>query len=570
MATSNSLKPAASNSNINLVLFAILLVAFVLRFWGASFGLPYLYHADEPIVVNHALVFGSGDLNPHFFKIPPLVSYLLFMCYGFYYAVGKGFMLFHSLRDFERLFFLDPSSFYLLARVLFGVILGTFSVYILFRLVKRFWNTETALMASLFLTTNFLHARDSHYIYADIPLLCVILAGFYVFFRVSETPRALKWHLLAGGIIGLATAFKYNGIFIAIPYLWICLCSKEILKIWKFWPVVALSAILTFLFLNPYAVLDHAFFIREIMTQSRSNSGGFPWFHHLFYSLAGAVGIPFLMLALIGCLQALFSPDSKLQSVGIFVLAYYAVLYRWGQSYDRYVLPLIPLLCILMANLFAVLDAKFSKHRILIFFLALLCVIPSLGKIIAWDRVMSAEDVRTVAKNWIESNVPAGSRLALEREFFMPRLNFSLKQLREKQKGLIANHPYRNAQIRRLDAFLARPDSRAYELYFMSLQPDVSGFLFAEPKIPYDLALLKQKKINYVLIIEPLYPKNDAFLRDLKNHAERVMSFSPFRDRISNVLYDPQALTGGPFLWKDICARERNGYPITLYKLKQV
>ena len=63
----------------SLLLGCILFLAFILRVWGIQFGLPDLYYADEPIVVNHALAYSSGDFNPHFFKIPPLMSYLLFV-----------------------------------------------------------------------------------------------------------------------------------------------------------------------------------------------------------------------------------------------------------------------------------------------------------------------------------------------------------------------------------------------------------------------------------------------------------------------------------------------------------
>ena len=65
--------------NQRLLLFSILALAFLVRIVGIQFGLPNLYHADEPIIVNHAMAYGTGDFNPHFFKIPPLVSYLLFV-----------------------------------------------------------------------------------------------------------------------------------------------------------------------------------------------------------------------------------------------------------------------------------------------------------------------------------------------------------------------------------------------------------------------------------------------------------------------------------------------------------
>ncbi|MGB2880051.1 MAG: hypothetical protein WBD24_07700, partial [Candidatus Omnitrophota bacterium] len=73
----------------NILILSILVMGAVLRIWGLSFGLPFQLHQDEPIVVNHALAYGAGDLNPHFFIIPPLCSYLLFFAYGLYFILGK-------------------------------------------------------------------------------------------------------------------------------------------------------------------------------------------------------------------------------------------------------------------------------------------------------------------------------------------------------------------------------------------------------------------------------------------------------------------------------------------------
>ena len=254
------------------ILFAILAAAFFLRIWSVDFGLPYLYHADEPIVVNHALAYGAGDLNPHFFKIPPLISYLLFGCYGFYFAIGRAAGLFASTRDLEQFFYADPSSFYLIARGVFGVLLGTASVYLLYRLVKRFWDPRAALWASFFLAVNFLHVRDSHYIYADIPLVFVLLLGMTVILtlvppaisershrgsnaefppetrgndnerRTSHLVHSSKPHLLVGVIIGLATAVKYNGLFLAIPYAWVCVRNVPLKKWLSCWILVGLGA----------------------------------------------------------------------------------------------------------------------------------------------------------------------------------------------------------------------------------------------------------------------------------------------------------------------------------------
>lgn len=546
------------------LLFGILVLALFLRLWGVQFGLPFLYHADEPIVVNHALAFGMGDLNPHFFKIPPFTSYLLFVCYGIYCVAGWAAGLFHSVRDFEQLFYFDPSSFYLIARLVFGVILGTLSVYFLFRLVKRLGDIRTALWASFFLAVNFLHVRDSHYVYADIPLLLVLLLGFMVIFRVSEKPSSWIDPLLAGGMIGLAVATKYNGVFLVIPYLWICFRRVP----WKQWPVfgclAAMAASAVFVLLNPYAILDHAFFLKELAQQSSANSGGFPWLHHLTYSLVGALGWPMLVFSLLGALWALFSKDVRLQAIAVFGVGYYVVLCRFGQPYDRYVLPLIPFMLILAAEVLARIK---EKSQLLFWCLIPFVVLPSIIKTVHWDRLMSEPDVRTVSKEWVESNIPAGSRLALDWGFYMPRLAFSPQQLEEKRSSSLSGIQS-EAKTRRLNALLSKPYDPSYELNFLSSDLKKPAFLFADPLAPFDVEALKQRGIQYVLLIDALHTEDDPFVQALQANADRVMTFSPYQDSSDLTIHDPQTMTGGPFLWKDILSRVRGGYPISIYRIR--
>lgn len=554
-----------------LLLSGILVLALALRLWGVNFGLPHLYHADEPIVVNHALAYGAGDLNPHFFKIPPLVSYLLFMCYGLYFAIGRGIGIFQSVRDFEFLFYFDPSSFYLIARIVFGVVLGVASVYLLFRTVKRYWGSPAGLWSSFFLAVNFLHVRDSHYIYTDIPLVFVLLLGMGVIFRIAEGDKPSKsfkgsvpLHVFAGVMIGLAAATKYNGVFLAIPYVWICFREVS----WKKWPVcwaiAGFGAVATFLVLNPFAVLDYAFFMKDIVAQSASNSGGFPWSHHLTYSLAGGIGWPMLAAGLLGTLWALFSRDHRLQAVAVFVVGYYAVLCRFGQPYDRYVLPLIPFLLILAVEVLLKLK---TRSRLIFWILIPFLALPSILKTVHWDRLMSEPDVRTVAKEWVEANISSGSRIALDWGFYMPRLAFTPKQLEEK-KTLAAGGSHSEAKMRRVDALLSKPFQPSYELYFLSAAADGEGFLFGEPRIPFDFAALKQKGIEYVFLVDDLRPVGDAFYGALLANSDRIMTFSPYRDAGDLTLRDGLTMTGGPFLWRDILPRKRGGYPVSVYKIR--
>src|SRR4029453_15231915 len=73
------------------LLAAILLIALGLRAWALDFGLPYLYHPDEPNKIEIAQnIVKTGDLNPHYFKKPTLLIYANALLYLPYYAVGKA------------------------------------------------------------------------------------------------------------------------------------------------------------------------------------------------------------------------------------------------------------------------------------------------------------------------------------------------------------------------------------------------------------------------------------------------------------------------------------------------
>ena len=53
-------------------------MALTLRVWGIGFGLPLLYHPDEPAYVLQALAVGRGLPDGLTFANPPLFKYLRF------------------------------------------------------------------------------------------------------------------------------------------------------------------------------------------------------------------------------------------------------------------------------------------------------------------------------------------------------------------------------------------------------------------------------------------------------------------------------------------------------------
>jgi len=548
----------------------LLILGFLLRIWGIGFGLPGLYHADEPNVVNRALAYATGDFNPHYFKIPPLVSYVLFIVYGIYYLVARSLGIVGGVKEFENFFFSDPSSFYLIGRVIMGVLPATATIYALYRMGERAFSKDLALLSSFLLATNFLHVRDSHYIYLDMPLLLILVSAFGSIFGVLEK-RGRKSYVTFGILMGTAVATKYNGVFIIVPFLAAHLFANRFKPTSLLQPCLwgaILIAGVVFGVLNPYSWLRFGAFSKDLVAM-RSFTGPQGSLHHLTYSLAGSFDLPLLFLALAGVVRSFTMQDSKRLCIALFVLAYYGVLCVRSQPYDRYVLPLIPFLCFFAADTLIQIRKRWAWSVKTLALVTLAVSLPMLARVYLSNRIFAREDVRDVARHWIEENIPEGSPIALDTPFFMPRLKPTLAQLATKlheaqsEKGGV-----RDAKIKKIGHLIEqawRTSSRRFELYFLRTNPE-DEFLFARPYLPYELESVKQLGIHYVIVarIKEGSPPSE-FYEALSRRGTLIARFSPYKNPSQQEAVDRLPLTGGPFLWRELWSRERNGQTIEIY-----
>ncbi|MBK9665221.1 MAG: glycosyltransferase family 39 protein [Gammaproteobacteria bacterium] len=198
------------------VLIAILLAAFVLRVWGASFGLPFVYHPDEGFEVNRALQLGTGEFDFNFFRmVKGGYFYLLFVEFGFLFVIMKVFGFVSSTTDFAMWYIRDPSIFYLVGRVTTGLI-GTIAVYLLYRIGTRIHSSRVGLIAAALMASNVLQVVHSHYITVDIPLTCLCLAGLLFIVRIDQTGSRADY-IGACLFAALATITKLPGVLLIIP-----------------------------------------------------------------------------------------------------------------------------------------------------------------------------------------------------------------------------------------------------------------------------------------------------------------------------------------------------------------
>jgi len=409
-------------------IFAILGLAFALRFVGIWYGLPSLYNSDEPTIVSQALSFGTRkSLEPTFLQYPTLYFYFLFFIYGIYFGIGFVLGIFNSILDFGASFFLDPGGLFLVGRFL-SVVLGTFSVWVIFRLGQRFFSTNVALISSLILAVSFIHVSRSHWILIEAGLGLMCAWALYLILKYYEKPT-IKANVFAGLVCGLAISTKYNAGFILIPLLLssIFIYKKNVQKLFKNLCLSVVTLVSGFLLGSPYWIFSFSSFFDSTFKYT---------FSHVTHGVVGHItDMPFVwpfwelvsndwtlgFLLIAGFIYVLFTKEKKQILLVSFALPTFLYVGSWSSADVHYLIPIFPALVLLAAVFLNDILRSIRNRNLKILFVILLFGLP-FAKILYYDFVLTQKDTRAFAEDWFESNVAAGSVIGYENYVYGPNL----------------------------------------------------------------------------------------------------------------------------------------------------
>lgn len=568
----------------------ILIIGVLLRVWGLDFGLPYSLHQDEPIIINHAIAYGSGDLNPHFFIIPPLCSYLLFACYVIYFAAGTLLGIFSGTDSFALSFFIDPSYFYLIARVLLGLIPGIVAVFLTYVLHKKLFSVKGAWYASLIMAIAFLPVVNSHYAYVDNMMAMAILLVYVSMANMMKNPSRRNY-LISGALLGAAVGIKYNAGLLVFSFLAAHMVvfyrkGRDMKK--SFFSgdllLAALTAFLVFsvsILFNWPSLVEGLQKIRKMDFHGLGMSFGEWALHHIRFSLTEGMGVYLLVAGVLGFLAILWKEKLSVKIFFlIFPLTYCGHLVFASQRFSRYGLSLVPFLAVGAAFFIFNVLMPLSNKRLWkggIVVLAIALLIPTGIKSIKADALFASGDTRAISAQWVEENLPEGSKIAADHTAFRPQLSQTTQQLREKYKVSGVQEGLKGAKEKKLGYMMrAAEDKKTYNVFF--LVPSGKKklmFLSQVPTAEYDVEVLQDKGIEYVSVNYYTSHSRDVsdFLEELREKGDIVASFSPYED--GNVRSPKGSDTGRDDYTfmnigsEELFSRRNTGPAIEIYSIKR-
>ncbi len=404
-----------------LAIGAVLLLAFGLRIWGVDHGLPYAYNADENAhFVTRAIGLFGHDWNPNYYVNPPAYTYLVHIVLGAWYGGRAGV---------SDAFAADPTEIWVIARVL-AAILGTLAVWLLYLAGSRLVDRRVGLLSAGIFAVAFLPVFYSKLALNDVPTLFGVCLALWGTAGVLRNGRA-RDYAFAGIGLGLACATKYTGGIVLLALLG-AVGAQFAAQGGKGFAargvaIAAGAALAMFLVANPYALLDFSAFWDGLTHQSDASGdaagklgltqdNGYVYY---LWSFGWGLGWVPLVLAVGGAVRLWFDESRLVWILVPPVIVFVLFMGSQERYFGRWLMPVFPFVCILAAYAaMELVDWVARASPVLKPTFATIAVVALCGQGFVYSLhsglVLSREDTRNLAREWMVANVPAGKKVVVE------------------------------------------------------------------------------------------------------------------------------------------------------------
>ncbi|OGY48535.1 MAG: hypothetical protein A3B89_00440 [Candidatus Buchananbacteria bacterium RIFCSPHIGHO2_02_FULL_40_13] len=408
----------------NYLIILILILAFILRIWGVAYGWPGLFVGDEKSLVGGALkmIYERNIfpvLEPDAFRLlyyPVLIPWILLIFFVpwtiFVYLTGD----FSSLSVLRDNFILNPEVFFLIGRIV-NVVFATILVFLIYKVGTKIFSKPVGLFSALLYAVSWLPIHQGHFVkHWNIGAFFGLLI-LYLAWSILNNPSRRNY-ILAGLMVGLAGLTDYifaiyGLIFAIIHFLFLKQSWPDKFFSKSFWIFVLLSVVIFSLSILSYPQEFYrlAFGEDSTATAVKSLVGFWQVISEIFFTLYHLETV-ILILSLIGAL-ILFFKNKKLLYLLIIIPLISPFLYYFLLHFEtRYILLFLPFLTILAGyGWFRIIDQLKIKSRILLLVFCLIIIFLPLKNAVIFGTMLTQTDTRILAKNWVASNLPYGSKI---------------------------------------------------------------------------------------------------------------------------------------------------------------
>ncbi len=440
------------------LVFLVLLIGILLRWYGIDWSLPLMFHPDETRLLYAVQDISWEDPNPHFFAYGSLPIYLLKITQVSAEAVAK--------------FLGRPPhvNFFLMGRVV-SALFGSLTLIVLYLLGKRFFSDLVGLLATAFLAFTVLHIQLCHFLTVDVMMTFFVVLTFYFLASLAEGKHPLRDYLLSGIIIGGALATKisalplYGVFFFAHIFAWTHYRGRisfpkrrSTLFFWGSFMLALVLSCIAFFICEPYAFLDFHEFYRQVKEQSDMVRGltqppfviqyeqTTRYLYQIQQLIDYSMGFPLGLLTLFGTLFVFISTIRQLKTnfiqrtldlvtcplhlaprslkvvllMLLWVIPVFWIVGGFKVKFLRYMLPLIPFFCLLGAIFVEYLLQRCPSWKKVVYALVVLTIAFSAFYAVAFVSIYHHEDPRKAASRWIYAHIEKGRTLLTEAWEFAP------------------------------------------------------------------------------------------------------------------------------------------------------
>ena len=402
-------------------------LSFILRIWG----IWNVSSTDEYNEVIEALRVCSGHFNFERW-VKRFYLYILSIEYSIYYVIGWIFNVFHNPMDFAVKTVRNMEPLFIIGRAT-SAIAGACTIGVLYKIGETFYNKKVAVVSSILLAFTLFHIDLSQQAKVDATLGLLVVSIFYFIFKILETNNANKWdYLWCGLLTALAVQTKINSIVLFVPLcLTFCFGFKNKQIILRYIFIFFLPAFIAgFIIGNPPVLFAPIKFIKGVLGLSNIYTSavnavpndliGFFAYPLYYYRNMGIVVSIFTVLAFI---HAILYPNKKRVVLISFIACFYILM---GASQNLvanyYMIPIVPFIYLLFGDCMSEASDKLSstipifcgKSMIMLILIMLFGLIEPAINVAKHEVSLIGKNTRYIAKDWIEKNIPAGSKILMD------------------------------------------------------------------------------------------------------------------------------------------------------------